>query len=616
MFSKIYDTLSSGLKPCKPFPNASDREAIESLSTGLKSDVIKRAEKYLNYEFKGIPITVFMNFSRTGNRVAFEDLNFEKRYAINALILGEFIEHKGRFLDNIINGIFSICEESAWQLPPHNSYERGGKNLILPDTSDPVIDLFAAETGALLATASYLLYDEFESVSPLINKRIYSELRTRIYTPFITRHFWWMGNGDEPMCNWTVWCIQNVLLSVFLMNEAYMGPSFSLLDMNSDAFKQEVLKKACYGIDCFLKDYGDDGCCEEGAHYYGHSGLCLFNCMEILNEVTDNAFLPLYSDKKLRNLATFIFNMHVDDKYYINYADCSPVIDRQGARTFLFGKRIGNLEMMRFAANDFKKGNNHLLDHEINLFYRLQNLFTYDEMKAFNTNTPVVHSDIYYESVGVFVARDSHYTLSVKAGDNNDSHNHNDTGSLIIYKDGKPLLIDVGVESYTAKTFSSERYTIWTMQSAYHNLPTINGVMQKDGENFKATDVKTFLSDGLSDISMDIAKAYPKEAGVSSYKRHATLYKEKQIVIEDEISFTKGDISTNELFLILMVYDKPSISGNDIHLANSKISIIGNVFISAEAIPITDARLKTSWEHEIYRIMIVPKTEKIMIVVQ
>ena len=38
-----------------------------------------------------------------------------------------------------------------------------------------------------------------------------------------------------------------------------------------------------------------------------------------------------------------------------------------------------------------------------------------------------------------------------------------------------------GVGTYTRQTFSSERYTIWTMQSNYHNLPMINGVPQKYG---------------------------------------------------------------------------------------------------------------------------------------
>ena len=36
--------------------------------------------------------------------------------------------------------------------------------------------------------------------------------------------------------------------------------------------------------------------------------------------------------------------------------------------------------------------------------------------------------------------------------------------------------------TYTKQTFGKDRYTIWTMQSNYHNLPMINGVPQKFGQ--------------------------------------------------------------------------------------------------------------------------------------
>ena len=69
------------------------------------------------------------------------------------------------------------------------------------------------------------------------------------------------------------------------------------------------------------------------------------------------------------------------------------------------------------------------------------------------------------------------------------------------------------METYTRKTFSAQRYEIWTMQSAYHNLPTINGVMQKDGREFAARDVRYRADERIAELSMDIAAAYPKEAG-------------------------------------------------------------------------------------------------------
>lgn len=570
------------------FPTAADRALWSSVPSDYARLLIRHGEEYLGYSFPAIPATVFMSFLRTGNRTDFEDLNFSKRYALNALIIAECVEYRGRFLDDIINGIFSICEESAWQLPPHNSYP-GMPNQLLPDVTAPVLDLFACETGALLATAYYLLKDSFDLVHPFINKRILHEIDTRIITPYINEHFWWMGNGHDKMCNWTVWCTQNVLITAFLSAQ-------------SDEARHAVFEKACLSADDFLKDYGEDGCCDEGAQYYRHAALCLFNSIEIINAVTAGSAMQLYRHDKIRNMALYILNVHVNDIYYINFADCSPVAGRAGAREFLFGKRIESPAMQSFAAKEFRASDDRLLSNEINLFYRLQNVFTASEMLAY-PDIKTEYSDIYYESVGLFAARDDSLCVAAKAGCNADSHNHNDTGSFTIYKGGLPFLIDVGVETYTKKTFSPERYELWPMQSAYHNLPTINGVQQRDGADYRAVGVSHSFTEACASISMNIARAYPPEAGIDNYYRTVTLYRGREITVRDSFSFTPGMPAA--VVLSLMTYDRPSVDGNTVNVgALGKIIIDGASAITAEEIPINDKRLGIAWKHSIYRILV------------
>ncbi len=108
--------------------------------------------------------------------------------------------------------------------------------------------------------------------------------------------------------------------------------------------------------------------------------------------------------------------------------------------------------------------------------------------------------DTWLPVIEVMAARDqagsAHgWYVAAKGGHNNESHNHNDIGEFVVYRDGLPLLIDAGVETYSRKTFSPQRYEIWTMQSAYHNLPTIDGVQQAPGEQFAARDVLYQASD-------------------------------------------------------------------------------------------------------------------------
>lgn len=615
------------------YPPVTDRTAWEGLDEEWKKEALALGERCLQFDFLPLTATDFMDFTRTGNRVRYENKCFSKRHALDALVLAECVENKGRFLDDIINGIFSICEESAWQLPPHNSYIRDTPQLLLPDSTAPVLDLFACESGAILATTCYLLESRLDTVSPFIAKRIRHELEQRIFTPYLNTHFWWMGNGKEPMNNWTIWCTQNVLLSVFLCG-------------NAASFQSAVLRKACRSVDYFLAEYGEDGCCDEGAQYYRHAGLCLFNTMEILNAVTGGAFSELYKEPKIRNIASYIYNVHIDDKYYVNFADCSPVAGRAGVREFLFALRTDNAGMAAFAATDFLAGmpDTLLLPTENNLYYRLQNAFTIREIRNYAASSASAsetaatagidtevgetdaaaetHSvvsgrpDIYYPSVGIFLVRDDSLCLAVKAGDNGDSHNHNDTGSFTIYKNGRPLFIDVGVESYTKKTFSPQRYEIWTMQSAYHNLPTINGHMQKDGEEYGAKNISYQLSNNTCYIEMDIADAYPAEAGLLSCKRYAALSKGQEIVIRDTFLFRGG---SNSVIMSLMTYEKPVIDKNSADNAGSSemdealtlligsagtLRIKGGRLSRIETIPITDARLKTAWEHELYRILL------------
>lgn len=579
----------------------------EGITNNITDDaskyLIEEANKYLSFSFEPIPATLFMEFKRTGNRVHFEDVYFGKRRALNALVLGEICEDKGRFLDDIINGIYSICEESAWQLPAHNSYKRDTPQNILPDTDRPIIELFACETGAQLATISYILKDKLDNVSDEICHRINSELKKRIIKPYLNEHFWWMGREDEPMCNWTIWCTQNILLTAAQMNE-------------KDIPLNAIIDKATESVDYFLKDYGIDGCCDEGAMYYHHAGLCMYITTKLLDLMTDGAFKDCMYDNKVKNIAEYISNVHVHGRYYLNYADCAPILEPAGAREYLFGQMVDSSALMSYAALDFansmKDQDAHYLKDEINLSYRLLTIMHEKEIIDYAQKHPkqIPAGNIYYESAGVFVTRKGDITLSVKAGDNDDSHNHNDTGSIILYAGNRPALIDVGVESYTAKTFSDRRYEIWTMQSGYHNLPTIGGYDQLPGASYHASNVK--VSDDLATIELDIKNAYPSKCKLHSYKRYASIESPKYdnaLIIKDNWEFDK-DAENTDIILNFMTYEKPEVTINDDSSPDSLFKIgdlctfklYGVCKYKIESIPVTDERLQKTWKHELYRV--------------
>jgi hypothetical protein len=118
-----------------------------------------------------------------------------------------------------------------------------------------------------------------------------------------------------------------------------------------------------------------------------------------------------------------------------------------------------------------------------------------------------------------------------------------------------PLFIDPGVGEYTAKTFSKDRYTIWTMQSQYHNLPQINGQDEKEGRQYAAK----VLAHKQGQLTLDIAGAYPSDAAVKSWKRTVKAMKSAISVTEDyQLSDCREPVR-----LMLITTIKPEISQAD-----------------------------------------------------
>lgn len=625
MYRERLSKLPENFCPYEPFPSAEDRAFWDGIDPAAASNLVAAAVNRRGFKYPALPASLFLDFTRTGNRSRFEERYFARRRALNDFVLAECAAADGRFLDGVIDGLDALCSECGWQLPAHNSYIRDTPQLPLPAHDRPVLDLFACETGAQLALATHLLKTRLDAVSPFIYERVRSLIQERIITPYLSEHFWWMGRGDEPMNNWTPWCTQNVLIAA------------GLADL-PDATMRAIIEKAAESLDFFLKDYGDDGCCSEGAQYYRHAGLCLFGAAEILDSLAPGVFAPLYAEPKIRNIALYVRNVYVGNGYYINFADCSPIAGPAGAREFLFGKRIASRDLMTFAARDFMEKADQNLTDEINLFYRIQSIAAIGEIGAYAASGDAQASlqteacpaalqpaaaftapqnaqptlDIWYPSVGLLIARSRSLCLAVKAGGNDDSHNHNDTGSFTLYKNGKPCLIDIGVETYTAKTFSPRRYEIWTMQSDWHNLPTLGGCMQEAGKEYAAREVNLKTGSDETALSMELAGAWNKESRVSSYRRTVTLFKKmERVSVEDRYS------GTGPAVLNLITEARPEPTQGGIKIGKLAFAALhgatGNIEI--DEAKITDPRLALAWKDCVYRIRI-PFGESISLTIE
>lgn len=536
-----------GKRDFRPLPKYNEREKWNQVALEVREYFLEQKEALLNYEYKSLLASQYLRFSEDGNREAYEEEYFEKRRNLLCLILLELIEGKGDCLGRIIDGVWNICEESSWVIPAHNNHMQCQLMNKLPDvTKKDFIDLFSAETGAVLSWAYYFFKDDMNKVSPLIANRLVYEVDRRVNRPYLQYdNMSWMGLDKKRVNNWNPWIVGNCLMTTML------------IEGDEDKRKQAVLKSTQIldqFLDQYMREYLDGGC-DEGTSYWNAAGACLFDSLEMLYQVTSGA-ISLYQEKLVFNIGEYIAKMHVSKGTFVNFADGSLSVPLSYNQIERFGKRVSSDYMIQFAkAMGQDERLPRISDNGYFTYRTLQDILGFKKDKEKRECIPY-KKDIWLENLQVFCARTEEtgegLFVVAKGGHNNESHNHNDIGNFIVYEGAEPILIDPGVETYTAKTFSPERYDIWTMQSAYHNLPLINGVMQCAGEQYKAKEVSYFVEDKRTWFSLELKETYEAQAGISKFHRSISLDRvSSSIEIIDEIHTMKEDNAYTFNFMTL-----------------------------------------------------------------
>ncbi|MGE5297051.1 MAG: heparinase II/III family protein, partial [Solirubrobacterales bacterium] len=326
----------------------------------------------------------------------------------------------------------------------------------------------------------------------------------------------------------------------------------------------------------------------------------------------------VYDQPLVQEIGRYIYRVHIADDYFVNFADASAKEHPPAELAYRYGQRIGDDRLAAFGAYLHSRERQRFVgDQTLTLGRFLPEIFHAAELDAAKATAPLAR-DAWFEGIQVMAARCAEgtsncYFVAAKGGHNAESHNHNDVGNFIVYVDGRPILIDIGVETYSRKTFSSQRYEIWTMQSAWHNLPTINGLMQSPGRQFAARDVRYEADDDHAQLKLDIAAAYPPEAGLKSWVRTIRLNRGRNVTIVDECALEKP---ADRIVLSLVTPCKVSESGAGRLLLETVGSGESPVAVQVvfdgdklkptlETVPVEDASLRSVWPERLTRILLV-----------
>lgn len=585
-----------------PYPLYRDRAAWEAAPKELCRKYVALGEECKGTVWQSMPASWYMDFQRNGNRTRYETLYFSRRKTLFNLMLAECFAGTGAFLDDIINGVWAICEETTWVVPAHNQHYPPDKSSAeLYSVEDaPFIDLFAAETGSLLGWVYYFLGDEIAKQSKIAARRIALEVYRRILAPYLEHDdFFWMGFcHQDPVNNWNPWINSNVLAAFLIFGKTY--PEMLL----------PGISKSIKSINRFLKDYHEDGGCDEGPGYFNVAGASVMDFIEELGCVSDVE--ELYQVPVIQNMAAFIYKVYIGGSYFVNYADASPRVCASLDLLARIGEKTGDENLVGIAAHLRKHGRKQKeIEHRSTLFRELGAIFYQAPVAEFY---PPMRS--WFPGIQVVTAREQAGSLdgmffSAKGGHNNESHNHNDVGSFLLFYDSKPVLVDAGVETYTRFTFSDKRYDIWTMRSAYHNLPTINGMEQLAGEEHRAEQVVYNPLPGKTYFSAELKSAYPEESALQSYHRSFTFEHGAGLRVQDSYVLRQWKAP---LVLNFLCYDPPVCTQEGILLGDKiRFEITGEHFTpQVEEIPLKDPRIYGDWERDVlYRLKLTATENKL-----
>jgi hypothetical protein len=352
----------------------------------------------------------------------------------------------------------------------------------------------------------------------------------------------WMSK-TKPVNNWNPWIHSNLI--------------FTTLIIESDSEKRaKMIYDDIKGMDLYLNGLGEEGGCDEGPSYWFAAGASIYDCLEFLTEASHGK-IDIYANPLIRKMASYIYKMHITDKYFVNFSDADPQFTPDGLMIYRFGKAVNDPYLMNLGLWAYKRFNSlsYSPPHSKDDFHRpryVKNILTVHQLKNDTVSyKPINH--VWIADVQALTARsDNGLYLATHGGHNGESHNHNDVGDFIVYGNNEPIIIDAGRGNYTARTFSPQRYELWFTQSQYHNLPIVNGYGQLAGKEFAAKNIQFQESPSQTSLSMDIAKAYDSLAGIVSWERKVIMNTPKnQIKIEESFTMRENLKNLQQIFMTI-----------------------------------------------------------------
>lgn len=479
--------------------------------------IIRQAVRDAAIPLPAQPDSLYLEFSRDGNRDHWQNVAGSRRGRIGIFTLAECLEDKGRFIAPLEQTIDAICAERAWVLPAHD----GRLQNFYGKTVD--IELGSSGLAADLATADYLLGDR---LSPKTRELIRQNLQRRIFNPYQAAI-----NGDRPEFRW-MRALSNNWNAV-----CYDGvTAAALATIDSREQRARFIAVAEKNISSYLDGgFTPDGYCVEGLGYwnygFGHFTLLTENIREATGGKIDLMSLPGAAQPALFGIRSEILN-----GVYLSIADCNP----DSAPSPWLMNYLNRRFDLNLQETQTKRSGDSLYE-EVAMAFLPSNL---PVIPATDGNSKDLPWRTWFPDAGILVCRSgpdapAPFAVAIKGGNNGVNHGHNDAGSFSVVVGKDMVICDPGGEIYTARTFSAHRYESKLLNSFGHAVPIVAGQLQRNGKEARAVVLATNFTATADGIVFDLRSAYPvpdlkKLQRTFVYQRGHT----PSLEVRDEASFS------------------------------------------------------------------------------
>lgn len=567
----------------------------DSIPAWYSDAVMTAAEKHRDSHWPHPTARDLIDYYQTGNRERYEAVVRERQSRLTTFALAALMTGDDEWLGHVLDGSVALCEQLSWCWPAHDdAFERAGS--VFPVRGAPYVDLGASEVASQLAWICNVLGSLIEKIAPGFVALVREEIVQRVFLPRLERTDWkWLGITRPPN-NWLAWIDSNLL-----------GAVLAIFD-GSDTHRA-IVSRCSQGVTRFLRTIPYDGAIDEGFSYWWVGVGKALHALDLIRGPSGTPPVSDVVETWLRNLTSFPDTMWLGSEWFVSYADSVPKPPEPIPWHILIRAAQGgrNDRVLRVvkAMQDRQVGQ---YCPEWGFFSNLDfvaSVLQVDVGEALEVDRPKGEAVFLSRQIAMLRERPGSFEgfcAMIKGGDNDESHNHLDIGTVTLSLDGVPVLADLGREMYERKTFGPHRYDIWYVQSQWHNVPRIDGSDQCAGKEWCGTDFEITYDVNEPSASLDLTEAYPGNG--FSWTRSVVMDRRlgEAVGVEDI-----SGVYEPELFFVVAGTCRVGGATVEVELmtGNRKVLLeFPDAHISSEVRRLTDPLMRHCWGDKVTRLCV------------